>query len=200
MTVVGVGEVTAEPNITIVELGVITEDKELVNAQQQNAAIMTRVTNSLVSLGVQRENIKTKSYTVEPHYDYSDGKQEFKGYQVTNTITVKIIPVTQTATVIDTAVQNGVNHVSAIQFSVDDSDIYNHQALSRALDNAVAKAQTIATTMQLQVNPIPLKIVEEFSDVVKPFQTYTAMALKNTTPIEPGLLTINARVTVQLEY
>lgn len=200
MTVIGVGETITEPNVAVVELGVMTEDQELVNAQQQNAAIMTRVIDSLISLGVARENIKTKSYTVNPQYDYSNGKQEFRGYQVTNTITVKMKALEEMPIIIDTAVQNGANHVSAIKFSVENPEIYYQQALGFALENAVAKAQTIAGTMQLQLDPTPIKIVEELGDPVMPFQSFAAMELKSSTPIEPGLLKIEAKVTVQFEY
>ena len=80
---------------------------------------------------------------------------------VINAIAVKTINIEQAGKIIDTAVQNGANQVSNIHFTVANEQAYYQQALSRALENAVAKAQTISRTMQLQLEPQPIKIIEQ---------------------------------------
>lgn len=197
MTVTGIGNVSIAPDIVRIQLEVITENKQLQRAQQENASVMSGVIESLVALGIDRNNIQTVSYNITPQYDYLEGEQRFRGYQVTNAITVQTTNIQQIGAIIDTAVQNGVNRVSNIQFTVADEQKYYQQALSLALENAVAKAETIARTMQLQLEPQPIRIVEEISG--QPV-AYRALASEVSTPIEQGQVSIHAKVEVQFEY
>jgi uncharacterized protein YggE len=197
MTVTGIGNVSIAPDIVRIQLEVITENKQLQRAQQENASVMSGVIESLVALGIDRNNIQTVSYNITPQYDYIEGEQRFRGYQVTNAIMVQTTNIQQIGAIIDTAVQNGANRVSNIQFTVADEPKYYQQALSLALENAVAKAETIARTMQLQLEPQPIRIVEEISG--QPV-AYRALASEVSTPIEQGQVSIHAKVEVQFEY
>ncbi|CAM3161751.1 SIMPL domain-containing protein [Filibacter tadaridae] len=200
MTVNGTGNFEVEPTIAQIQFEVRTENKDLSRAQQENAYVMNQVIESLLGLGISREDIKTSSYNIFPQYDYVEGKQLFRGYQVSNTITVKIRNIEQVGNVIDVAVQNGVNSVSSIQFMIENEELYYRQALSLALKDASAKAQTIAETMQIQFDPIPIKIVEEGSGGPIAFQSFAAKETSVSTPIEPGQITISATVNVQFQY
>jgi uncharacterized protein len=200
MTVTGIGHLSIEPNIAQVQLAVTTENRDLSQAQQENAYVMNQVIESLLELGISRENIKTTTYNISPQYDYVEGKQLFRGYQVTNAITVKITNIEQVGNVIDVAVQNGANNVSNIQFTVENEQLHYQQALSLALKNALAKAQTIAATIQLQLDPHPIKIVEEVREEPVVYRTFAAKEMTGSTPIEQGQITINATVKVQFQY
>ena len=200
MTVIGIGNQSVAPDIANIQLEVSTENMELTQAQQENATIMSQVIQALLNLGINREDIKTASYNIIPQYDYIEGRQVFRGYQVINAITVKITNIEQVGNVIDVAVQNGANRVSNIQFTVDKEELEYQKALSLALQNALVKAQTIANTMQLQLDPTPIKIVEEFREAPIPYQRFAAVETAASTPIEPGQITINATVNVQFQY
>lgn len=200
MTVTGIGNLSVAPDTVQIQLEVHTESQQLSQAQQKNAAAMNQVIESLVQLGIGRENIQTVSYNVFPQYDYVEGKQVFRGYEVTNAISIKTTNIQQVGNVIDVAVQNGVNNVSNIQFTVGDEQLFYQQALSSALKNALAKAQTIADTMQLQFDPTPIKIAEEHrAESVAP-RMFAAKEMSGSTPIEQGEIVINATVEVQFQY
>lgn len=200
MTVTGIGSLSVAPDTVQIQLEVRTENKQLSQAQQENAAAMNQVIAALLQLGISREDIQTVSYNIFPQYDFVDGQQLFRGYEVTNAITVKITTIEQAGNVIDVAVQNGVNNVSNIQFMVEGEQLHYQQALSLALKNAVAKAQTIAETMQLQLDPTPIKIVEEHkAESVTP-RMFAAKEMSGSTPIEQGQIVISATVEVQFQY
>ncbi|WP_102693337.1 SIMPL domain-containing protein [Rummeliibacillus pycnus] len=200
ITVIGNGKITAIPNYVQLQIEVLTNGKEVSTASQENAAIMNRVIQSLLALGISREDIQTAAYTITPTYDYFDGKQVFRGYEVMNAITVKVRDINQVGTVIDTAVKNGANRVSGIQFKIDHVDDYYQQALSLALRDAQMKANTIAETMHLHVPPQPIEVIEE--NTVEPVLYKTAaMASQNfATPIEQGLITISAALRVKFQF
>ena len=111
-------------------------------------------------------------------------KETFRGYQVINAIAVKTINIEQAGKIIDTAVQNGVNQVSNIHFTVANEQAYYQQALSRALENAVEKAQTISRTMQLQLEPQPIKIIEQVGEQPVAYRTFATAEMNVSTPVE----------------
>ena len=200
MTVTGIGSLSFIPDTVQIQLEVRTESKQLSQAQQENADLMDQVIQSLIELGIDREDIQTVSYNISPQYDYVEGRQVFRGYEVINSINVKIKNIEQTGIIIDTAVRNGVNQVSNIRFTVENEQIPYQEALSLALKNALAKAQTIANTIQLKLDPHPIKIVEKMREEPILYRSFAASEMSATTPIEPGQINIKATVEVQFQY
>ena len=200
MTVTGNGEIAAQPDYVQIQIEVRTEGKNVRAAQQENAMMMNQVIGALVALIIPREDIQTTVYTISPNYDYIEGRQIFRAYEVQNAITVKITDINQAGTVIDTAIQNGANQVSGIHFKIDDSNTYYRQALQLALLDAQAKAKSIANTMHLSLQPLPAEIIEETN---VPPVLYREVQLSNqqsVTPIEPGMMTVNATVRVKFWF
>lgn len=200
ITVTGNGQVLAKPNYVELQIEVVTTGQDASEAQQQNAVIMNRVIQSIVALNIPREHIQTAAYTISPRYDYIEGKQVFRGYEVTNAITVKVTDITQVGTVIDTAVQNGANSVSSIHFKIDNEDVYYQQALQLALQDAGQKARTIAETMKLPQHLQPIEITEVRDSRPIPYQMAFKASEAVSTPIEPGQLTILATVNVKYRF
>lgn len=198
MTVTGISNLSVEPDIVEVQLEVVTEGMELSQAQQENANTMSQVIQSLLRLGIARGNIQTTTYNINPKYDYVDGTQVFRGYEVTNAITVKIENVDQAGNVIDVAVQNGINRVSSIQFTVENKNAYYERALSSALKDAYGKAQTLAETMHIGMAPYPVKITEKINEAPITYKAYATV--EADTPIEPGQIVISATVEAQFQY
>ncbi|WP_342515049.1 SIMPL domain-containing protein [Sporosarcina sp. FSL K6-1522] len=201
MTVTGISSLSLAPDTVQIRLEVSTENTELQKAQQENAQAMNQVIESLLQLGIVREDIQTASYTVFPQYDFVEGKQLLRGYEVTNAINVTMKAIDQVGNVIDVAVQNGANRISNVQFTVEHEQLHYQQALSLALKDALAKAQTMAKTMQLPLDPTPINIVEEYkSEPVVAAPRMFAAAANNSTPIEQGQIMIRATVNVQFQY
>jgi len=198
--VTGNGKVMATPSYVQLQIEVQTRGKNVQEAQQENAIIMNRVIQALLDLHIPRENIQTAVYTISPLYDYEDGKQIFKGYEVTNGITVKVTDMNQIGVIIDTAVENGANRISSIQFNIDNADAYYQQALSLALHNAQMKAKTIAETMHLPLQPQPIEIVEELERAPVLYRSMAMADSKISTPIEQGQIAVNATVRVKFQY
>lgn len=199
ITAVGNGKVAVEPNVATIHLEINTRSEELQEAQQENAALTNQVIQSLLRLGVPRENIQTVAYTIFPRYDFRDGEQIFRGYEVTNAIAVTLTDVQQAGAVIDVAVANGANRVTNVEFSVEDIELHRQEAIVKALKNAQSKARTIAETLHLQIDPQPVNIIEvERSGQPVAFKS-VAMS-DSTTPIEGGQIMIQSTMRVQYEY
>lgn len=198
MTVTGNGEVLAVPDIMMIQFEVQTENESLAQAQQENINKMNAVIDTLVQSGIQREDIQTTGLTIFPVYDFADGEQIFRGYQVTNSIMVKLTNIDRAGYVIDAAVGSGANRVSNLQFSAEDSDRLYLTALNQALKDAVEKAETIAKSFQLHLDIVPVKIIEQMNETSARPKTFAASEF--STPIEPGQISISAMVKVIFQY
>ncbi|MEH7009874.1 SIMPL domain-containing protein [Neobacillus niacini] len=197
----GEGEIAVQPDTASVNLGVVTESNELIGAQQQNSMVVNKVIDSLIALGIDRNQIQTFDYRIEAVYDYEQGKQIFRGYKITHILQVKIDDLSIIGKVVDTAVQNGANYVANVQFTTKYKDSYYQQALVMALNNASNKAKTIANTLRVSLNPTPI-LVTEGGDTIQPFESQQVAFVKgvSSTQIQPGQLIIKASVSTDFKY
>lgn len=201
LEVTGEAEMAVTPDLASIHLGVVTENKDLLPAQRQNAAEMAKVIQSLTQLNIPKNNIQTFDYRMDSEYDFEQGKQHFRGYKVTHLLQVKIEDLANIGKVIDTAVQNGANYVANVQFmSKKTTDIYE-QVLANAVLNAIKKAAAISAVLRVQLNPRPLSVIEG-SGISTPSFTQPGSYVKgiSTTQIEPGQLTLKATITAKFQY
>ena len=200
ITVFGEGIEMTAPTHWEVRLEIITSDIEVTRAQEENAKKSSQVIDSLLAIGVPRENIQTSTYTIFPRYDYVDGRQIFRGYEITNGLTIRITDLQQVGSVIDTAIKNGANQVSSLQPHVDHSSTAYQKALNMALFDAFSKANSIGKAMQLSAHPQPIEIIESAGpSPIRPFEV-TAFKSSEGTPIEPGQSILKASVTVKFQF
>lgn len=195
----GTATIKVESNIAIVNLGVVTEDMNLEKAQRENAIKVTAIINELLKFNIPKEDISTSSYNIEPQYDYIEGKQVFRGYRVTNILSVTIRDLSKVGQIIDAAVSKGANRVDNIKFTVENPSLYYNKALSLAIINAINKARQVENTLKVTVFKIPYKIVEQGStENIQEVAGFKALAA--TTPILPGQSTITANIEAFFHY
>lgn len=196
----GEGIVQASPDQATITLGVRTENTDPAAAQQENAIIVANVLKAMTSLGIPDDQIKTTDYRIEPQYDYQDGKEVFRNYKVTHMIEILTSQINQVGAIVDTAVKNGANSVSHIRFSLANPELVYNQALSISLRNAYQKALAITQTIRTTLVPTPLKVVELSGEPLPVLYQANVFSKAAATPIQPGELTISARVQVEYEY
>ena len=198
MVLSGKGEVSVNPDIASISIGVQTNGDSVTIAQSENARISQNVINTLKQIGI--SDIKTIQYQIDKLYDYENGKQIDRGYQVRNILEVKVNNLSLIGNAIDSAVQSGANVVQDIRFDVSNSELYYQQALNMAVQNAIQKAKSIASSLKAMLDPLPILITEN-SNFPTPFtRNFAAGEIAYTTPIEPGTNQIKASVTVEFLY
>ncbi|MBE6066975.1 MAG: DUF541 domain-containing protein [Clostridium lundense] len=195
----GTATIKVKPNIAIVNLGVVTEDINLEKAQEENAIKATSIINELLKFGISKEDISTFTYNIEPQYDYIEGKQTFRGYRVTNILSVTIKDLSKVGQIIDAAVSKGANRVDNIKFTVENPSPYYNKALSLAIINAINKARQVENTLKVNMFKTPYKIIEQSStENVQEVADFKALAA--TTPILPGQITITSNIEAFFYY
>ncbi|MFC0472994.1 SIMPL domain-containing protein [Halalkalibacter kiskunsagensis] len=200
LKVVGEGSITTTPDRVLITLGVITEDKSVVTAQQENAAAITAIIQGIVELGIQENNIQTTVYRIDPQYDFIEGEQVFRGYRVAHLLQVTVDQVELTGTIIDSAVENGANSIASITFTMRDPSSMYLSALTNALENAREKAQVISNNLGVTLNPTPIQVKElNFTNAQQPYPKVLS-AQVGSTPIQEGQLTVEAAIEVEFVY
>ncbi|MDV2989943.1 MAG: SIMPL domain-containing protein [Dehalogenimonas sp.] len=197
----GNGKVSVTPDTANISLGVQVEAVNLSDANQQTADAMDAVIAVVKAHGVPDKDIKTQGFSVYPVYDYDKdtGRSFIRGYQVSNTVEVKVRVIDQTGSVIDAAVAAGGNavRVNNIYFSIDDLAGAQDDARELALLDAKAKAEQIA-----RVTGVSLGKVTYVAETSSGGARVEAPAFDNkegsVTPILPGETAVT--VTVQVIY
>lgn len=200
MKVGGKGVVKAEADRARVVLGVFTENLQLENAQNENAQHITTVIDALIRNGVLKEDIKTQTYQIQPQYDYLNGEQVFRGYRVVHEVSAEIENTSMVGAIIDEAVGAGANTVSDISFHVANPQMYYHMAINQTLSDAVSKAVSVGTKMNVYVNPIPLRITEATAPITAPMPYISMQSTEAVTPVQTGMNEITAILEVEFMY
>jgi uncharacterized protein len=197
ITAVGDASVSVPPDMARVDLGVATQAATAQDATQQNATQASAVITALQTLLGASASIKTISYSVSPVYNNPPPGQSATiiGYTVTNIVEATLTDLTQVGKVIDTAIQSGANRVQGISFGLQDRTAPVAQALKLAASRARSQADAIASGLNLHTGS-----VLEASEGVN----LTSNAVLSpgagvaTTPIETGMVVVQASVTIQV--
>jgi len=144
ITIQGEGKVTAVPDIGQITVSIVTQDKDVAKAQEKNIEQFNALVEAMKKEGVDKADLTTSNYTVYPNYDYTNGQQTFRNYEVRQSLAVKIRQLDNAGRIITIAGQNGVNEVSGLSFTIDDPEQLRELAREKALVNAQAKAERLA--------------------------------------------------------
>ncbi|MBK1810210.1 SIMPL domain-containing protein [Clostridium sp. YIM B02505] len=200
LKVIGNGIIKVRPDIAEITLGVITENESLKAAQKENAEITIAVLDTLKDNGVATKDIQTENYTINTKYDYVDGKQVFKGYEVRNLLRVTIREISRVGIIIDSAVESGANNVGNISFTIQNPSKYYSEALRSAVEDAQKKAVVITSKLKVKIYEVPIRVVELTNEEQGPRPMTFKTSIAATTPIEAGENAISASVEAVFLY
>lgn len=154
LSVSGEGKELVKPDIGIVSIGVVKNNLDLVKAQQSAAELINRVVHVLGQQGVAEKDQRTTSFNIYPQYDYRDGAQKFRGYEVRQTIEVKIRDLSKVGVILSGVTAAGANEVSSLTFTVDDPKAAEDKARAAAIAEAKTKAKKLAKDLGVRLKRI----------------------------------------------
>lgn len=203
LTVDAEGKVAITPDIALITMGMTAEGKNVAEAQQKNTEVMNKLLEKVKALGVDKTDVQTTNYNIFPNYDYTDGAQTIRNYQVNQNVAIKIRDLTKANQVLALAGEVGANNVSGLQFTVDDRDSYKEKARDLALQKISAKRDALARSLGVSLRSIVSYHEYEVTgggDLYKYGMGGTPEAAVNSAPsVEPGKNEVVMRVTVVFE-
>jgi hypothetical protein len=208
----GFGKVSVEPDEGHVIVSVEVEAAKASDAASKNAEIVNRVIAKINAAGV--ENIKTKSYRVEPIYQWVEepiepvGKNEpgkgvvkrseIVGYRAYTSLEVVADP-KMVGKVIDAAMDGGANRIESVFFTLSDDarkDAYE-AALRKAVGDARSKAEVVAEELGIENYRIS-KVTVGYGYIPGP--VYEVKAAYAQTTIIPSEVEVSATVNLIYEF
>jgi uncharacterized protein YggE len=202
--VTGEAVVTAKPDRALIDVGVLTQEKQSQNAIAQNTKQLESIVTALHKLLGADADIKTINYALNPDYQYRPigGKSSVSSYTALNVVRVTLDDLEKIGSVIDTATQAGANHVESVRYTVRDQQMLHSQALREAALQARARAEALASALNLKI--VRVVSVDDGGDAPPPPGPDAADSRETGGPAPaPGqsgsfVVTANATLTVEV--
>ncbi len=204
LAVVGEGKVEVTPDTAYIDAG-ITIDKAptVAEAQKTIDEINNKIIGSLREIGIEKADIKTSNYSINPNYKYENNENNIDGYNGNVTIEIKVRDPQLASKVIETVTTAGANQIQGSRFVVDKPELYREEARNAAIKNAKDQAQKLAKNLGIKLGKIT-NIVESSPNQPVLYKTMMAEGISaggggGPTQIEPGSQTVTSIVTLYFE-
>lgn len=198
VTVVGHGEVIAQPDTATVQIGSDTEATTAKDALAKNTEQTQAFLAKLKELGVAEKDMQTSNFSIYP--TYSDDGHQITGYHVSNSVTVTIHDLSKAGELLDQVVQAGANSIGGISFSVADTDALLAKAREQALQDARTRAEQLAKAGGATVGDL-LVITENVGSAPIPLtrSLVANSAESKAVPVQAGEQSYSADVQVTFQ-
>jgi uncharacterized protein len=202
ITISGEGKIFATPDIGVINLGVVSQAATVTPAQKDNTEKMNKITKAMEDLGIDEKDLKTVNYNIYPRYNYQHGTQTIIGYEVNQTLEVKIRDLDKVGEILAKAAELGANQTGSLSFTFDDPEKTNAEARTKAIKNAKGKANTLSSVLGVKL----IRIVSfSESSYQPPVPYYSEKALgmgggeASTPDIQTGQNEVISNVTIVYE-
>lgn len=203
INVSGTCEISVPADVGYIQMGVETQDKDVKEAQDDNAEAMQNILDAVMELGLTEEDITTSNYSIYPYYDYSNGSrsEEPDYYIVSNTVKIRVKDLDILGDIIDIATDAGANRAYSIYFDAEDTVASQDEALQKAVEDALRKADLIADAADVKI--IGIQQINDQTYYSTGYYDYARadMAMEEAayaTPIMSGQVSVTANVYVEV--
>ncbi len=161
ISVTGKGESVSIPNIATFSFGVTETAKTVAEAQAKATEKTNAALKAVKDAGVADTDVKTVAYSINPHYDYQNsvcvtgyckpGKSVLTGYDVSQSVEVKIRDLSKAGSIFSTIGALDVQNVNGLSFSIDDLEKVKGEARAKAITDAQTKAKELAKQLGVRI-------------------------------------------------
>ena len=104
---------------------------------------------------IEDKDIKTVSYNIYPQYTYPRyDKPVISGYQVNQTMTIKIRNLDEVSAILDGVVSAGANQINSLSFEIDEPEKLKAEARKMAIADAKKKARELEKELGIDLGKI----------------------------------------------
>ena len=152
----GQGEVSAQPDMARVTLGVDARRKTLAEARTEVTAAIDRLLALTRELKIDPKYVNATRLQVRPEYTWSEQgkKQVLQGYYVGRQVEVELRDLDQLGPLLERAVTAGANQVGDASLDSTRRKELERQAMTLAVQDAAANAGTLAQAAGARLGPV----------------------------------------------
>ncbi|MGM0378449.1 MAG: SIMPL domain-containing protein [Bacillota bacterium] len=199
----GNATIEVKPDVAYINIGVRSEDKNSLKAQENNKEKMNKIIKELKDFGLTDQDMETNYYSINKRYNYLKDNKKETYYVVSNQLKLTITDLDTIGKLIDLSTKAGANDINSIRYDLKNDKKHYNEALKLAMDDAKTKATAILENIDAEVTK-PVKIIEHSNNQgIYRDNTADYMAKEATsqsTPIKENNISIKARLKVIYEY
>lgn len=156
VSVSGSGEITAEPDLAYVTLGVEARKPTMAEARAEVAATVERVLALTRQLRIDPKLVNATRVQVQPEYSWNDKdrKRVLLGYLVSRQVQVQLRDLEQLGPLLEQAVDAGVNQVNDPVLDSSRRKSLEREAMAKAVQDARSNAEALATAAGARLGPV----------------------------------------------
>lgn len=141
----GVSQIQVEPDMAELNVEVAVTEKEAKAAKDNSDAAVAKFIARLTAAGITKEQIQSANLNLQPQYVYAQDKApELTGYTASRQVTVTINDLARLNTILDSALEEGINRVNNIALKSSKEAEYVAKARQAAIVDAKQKAESLA--------------------------------------------------------
>lgn len=200
IVVSGTGRVAVEPDVADLRLGVTVSRDSVAEARSEAARTMSAILAAVAATGVAPRDIRTTLLSVQPHYDYRDGKPPtLVAYELANVVEVTVRDLATVAEIVDGSLRAGATSLDGLTFHVDDPTEPERTARMAAVAAARARADILAEAAGVTIAGV-VDIVEGGPPPAFPRAKAERMMLAADASTSVSAGTTDIEVTVTVTY
>ncbi|MEM7458634.1 MAG: SIMPL domain-containing protein [Pseudomonadota bacterium] len=197
------GSVNREPDIAFLNAGVQTQGETAQAAMSANSTAMNGVFDALAAANVDRSDMQTSNFSLQPQYDYSNRSNgqppRLTGYQASNQLTVRVRDLDTLGETMDALVSAGGNTFNGLNFALEDDRAAKNAARDIAIKEAISRAELYAAASGYEVARV-VTISESGGYSPQPMAMMAeARSMDRSTPIASGEVGYSVTVNVTFE-
>jgi uncharacterized protein len=209
ISILGVGNVNARPDMATVSTGVVSEAKTAGEALSANTTAMTSIVAWLKENGIEDRDIQTSGFAVQPRYTYpaqqTNGERRpprIVGYTVSNQVTIRVRDLEKLGDILDQVVSEGSNQINGVSFTFSEPEKLLDMARANAMADAIRKAKIYTDAAGIGIGRITS--ISEI-DRNRPQPQYdmaragVVMSEAPPVPMEAGERTLSVQINVTWE-
>lgn len=162
--VTGEGEAFAIPDTASFSFSVNEAGESVAVAQKLLDDKVNQALKKLDEFGVEKSDIKTTGYNVYPKYEWEEifcitypcpkGKNKLIGYEVTQSISVKVKEIEKAGDLVNQIGAINVSNISGVEFIVDNREEFVALAREQAIEEAKAQAKILAKQLGVRLGKV----------------------------------------------
>lgn len=201
ITVVGNGVVDTAPDMATISLGVVNGGKTGAQAMARNSEALATVLTLLTAFGIEERDIQTSNLSLSPRWSNRSSNTQPKviGFEVRNTVTVRLRNMDQLGQVLDAVIQNGANTFHGLRFGLQDPQPTKDKARENAVTDAIRKARLYAAAAGVELGDVLTIHETTQGSAPGPVMMMEMDSLRSDVPVAAGEVAMKATITMVFE-
>jgi uncharacterized protein YggE len=202
--VLGRAVIESTPDYATVRVGISNKAATPSAALDQNSAVARKLIEFSKKFGIEERSIQTDSVNLMPSTrqvrdQNGNIRQEPDGYTANNTIRVKLTDLAQLGAYMRQILDQGATNIAGLQFGLTNFDDVAGEARTKAVEDAIQKAQGLAQAAKVRLGKIqeivhPPRMQDPFS------ASQMDMPLRRAAPVPIATGTVSVAAEVEITW